>query len=332
MEEMIQAFADQLQEALVIGKNARINPPDIDIRNIVFVGMGGSGIGASFVKDFVMDECQVPIELSRGYELPAFANENTLGIISSYSGETEEAITLLRAMEAKGCKIICISSGGKLMDISLRNKHDFILIPSTFPSPRACLGYSIITQLYALHKCSMISEDFKARIESSIAILREESDDIKDRARRIAELMDGSIPVIYTTDRMQAAALRFRQQLNENAKLLCWHNIVPEMNHNELVAWCEDREDLAVIVLRNKDDMIRNQERIDIMKQIISKLSATWIEVYTGGKSRIEHALYLIHLVDWISWYTAKIRKVDVVEIRAIDYLKHELSRTPIVF
>ena len=332
MEEMINAFADQLAEALEIGENSRISERTRPIKNVVMAGMGGSGIGADFVKEFVIDECKVPIEICKGYDLPAFADENTLGIISSYSGNTEESITILRALEKRGSSIVCISSNGLLMDIALRNKHDFVMLPAGWSSPRACLGYNIVTQLYVLHKCDLISPGFKPKIEAAITVLQEEREDIKDRAKKIAELMEGEIPVIYATDRMRAATLRFRQQLNENAKMLCWQHVVPEMNHNELVGWSEDREDLAVIVLRNKDDMLRNQERINIMKQIISKLSATWIEVFTGGNSQIEHALYLVHLVDWISLYMAEIRKVDPVEIRAIDYLKHELSKTPLIF
>jgi glucose/mannose-6-phosphate isomerase len=98
------------------------------------------------------------------------------------------------------------------------------------------------------------------------------------------------------------------------------------LNHNELVGWRERNDALAVVILRNKDDFQRNKLRIDITKEIISKYTDTVIEIYSKGQSLIQRSLYLVHLVDWVSWHLAGLTSVDAMEIRVIDYLKSELS------
>ena len=109
--------------------------------------------------------------------------------------------------------------------------------------------------------------------------------------------------------------------------MLCWHHVIPEMNHNELVGWTEKHEDMAVIYLRNHDDYKRNQVRIKINQDIISKYTDTIIDIYSKGNSLIEKSMYLVHLGDWISWYLSVHKGADSIEITVIDYLKSELGK-----
>ena len=152
-------------------------------------------------------------------------------------------------------------------------------------------------------------------------------DQIKIDAKEVANQLHGKIPIIYTTDRMESVAVRLRQQINENSKMLCWHHVIPEMNHNELVGWRIKDDKLAVLYMRNNDDFKRNQVRIDINKEIISKYSSNIIEVHSKGSSLVERAMYFVHLGDWISWYLSEMRGVDAIEVDVIDYLKSELSK-----
>ncbi|MBL7774775.1 MAG: bifunctional phosphoglucose/phosphomannose isomerase, partial [Saprospiraceae bacterium] len=124
-----------------------------------------------------------------------------------------------------------------------------------------------------------------------------------------------------------AVALRWRQQINENAKMLCWHHVVPEMNHNELVGWRDQRPDIAAVWLRNRNDLPRNILRMNINKEIIEHFAGSSIEVYSKGKSLAEQVFYLTHLGDWLSFYLAELRQVDPVEIKVIDFLKNELAQ-----
>jgi len=126
---------------------------------------------------------------------------------------------------------------------------------------------------------------------------------------------------------MGSVAVRLRQQINENSKMLCWHHILPEMNHNELVGWRTKSDNWAVIYLRNEDDYKRNDIRININQEIIAKYADTIINVYSKGESLIQRSLYLVNLGDWVSWYLSELRGVDAIEIDVIDYLKSELGK-----
>lgn len=327
MDQLIARFMDQLEEAVEIGIQASIRPLENEVHHIYVAGLGGSGIGADFVAAFIKDECRVPFLVQKGYSVPAYVGENTLAIASSYSGNTEETLMSYDQILKSGARLICIASGGKLIEKAKRDQVDFVMVPGNWPSPRACLGYSLTVQLSALHRLGFISGKYIDQIKSSAALLRGESENIRREAEEIAGKLHDHIPVIYTEDRMEPVAVRLRQQINENSKALCWHHVIPEMNHNELVGWREKNDNIAVIYLRNDDDHPRNTMRMDINKQIIGRYTDTIIEVYSKGSNMVERALYLVHLGDWISWYLAQLRGVDALEVNVIDYLKGELSK-----
>lgn len=327
MDKMIARFTEQLKESLEIGENSKINASEYPIHNIYVAGLGGSGIGANFVSEFLRSELKVPFTIGKGYEIPSFINKNTLAIASSYSGNTEETLNSFASLQKTGAKIVVVSSGGKLIQYAKEKNYDYIQVPDNWASPRACLGYSLVQQMFVLFKLGLVGKSAIKNIESSIPLLDREEDAIKTMAKSIAEKLHKKIPVIYTTDRMESVAVRFRQQVNENAKMLCWHHVIPEMNHNELVGWREKHDNLAVIYFRNDDDYSRNSVRIDINKKIISEYTDTIIELHSKGDNLIERNMYFIYMGDWISWYLSELRGVDSIEVKVIDYLKGELAK-----
>jgi len=327
MDQLIQRFPEQLVEAMKIGEAATINPHSKVINRVYVAGLGGSGIGANFVQEFIKDSCSIPYTVGKGYSIPKFVNENTLAICSSYSGNTEETINAYKQMLDTEAKIVIISSGGKLIKEAEERGFDYIKVPDNWPSPRACLGYSVVQQLYVMNKLGFINDDFKSQLRSSIDLIKFDLEDIQAAAKKVADKIYDKIPIIYTTDRMESVAVRLRQQINENAKMLCWHNVIPEMNHNELVGWTEKHPNMAVIYLRNHDDFNRNKVRIEINQKIIIKYTETIIDIFSKGSTLIEKAIYLVHLGDWISWYLSQLKNVDAIEINSIDYLKSELSK-----
>lgn len=327
MDQLIAKFPDQLIEALEIGSRATIQSHDHPIHKVYVAGLGGSGIGANFVTEFVRDECPVPYLVGKGYHIPAFVDENTLAIASSYSGNTEETLSAFHQMMKTGAKIVVVSSGGKLIEMAKEHGLDYIQVPDNWPSPRACLGYSLVQQLYILFHLDLISDRSLNSIASSVDLLKDQLEDIQATAQRATQTLYHKMPIIYTTDRMEAVAVRFRQQINENSKMLCWHQVIPEMNHNELVGWRDVNDNLAVIYFRNEDDYERNQVRIDINKTIIENYTSTILEFYSQGKDLIERSMYFVHLGDWISYYLAEVRGMDAVEVKVIDFLKSELAK-----
>jgi glucose/mannose-6-phosphate isomerase len=327
MHELVERFSASLTEALEIGSNAVINKPKNAIRNVYVSGLGGSGIGGNYVQEFIREELKVPYVVGKGYDIPKWVGKNTLAIASSYSGNTEETLAALEMMLATGAKVVCVASGGKLIAKAKELGLDYITLPANWPSPRACLGLSFVQQLFILNKLRLISSKTIKQVAGAVKLIDKEDADIRKRAAKITTLLAGKIPVIYTTDRMEAVAVRFRQQVNENAKMLCWHHVIPEMNHNELVGWRIPNDNLAVIYFRNKDDYERNSIRIEINKNIIREYTPTIIDVFSKGRNQIERSLYFTYLGDWISCYLSDERGVDSIEVKAIDYLKGELAK-----
>lgn len=327
MDNMIARFPEQLAEALEIAQSVSLQKHTAPLRTVLVSGLGGSGIGGNFVQDLVGTECKVPIIVNKGYDAPHWANKHTLAICSSYSGNTEETLNVFEQLRGTGAKIVCVTSGGKLLELAKQHGLDFVQVPGGWSSPRACLGYSIVAQLAVLRAAKCISGRIFRQIEAARKLLVRDQADIQKRAQKLAGFLADKTPVLYSADTAEAVAVRWRQQINENAKMLCWHHVLPEMNHNELVGWRTERPDVAAVWLRNRDDHPRTAVRMSIIKEIVEHFSGASIEVYAKGKTPAENMLYLVHLGDWTSFYLAQARHVDPVEIKVIEYLKNELAK-----
>jgi len=326
MKELVQNFSEQLKEAVQIGETAVFSKAKSPIQNVMITGLGGSGIGGTIVAEVVASKCKVPIVVNKDYFLPLYVNENSLVIVSSYSGNTEETLQAMKSALEKNAKIICITSGGEVEKIARKEKLDLILIPSGMP-PRACLGYSLTQLFFVLEGMNLILADYRKELTSTISLLESEQKSIQQEAHQIADFLLNRIPVLYISDGYNGVATRFRQQINENSKMLCWHNVLPEMNHNELVGWTENHHDCAVLLIRNKSDFSRTQARMEISKTVFSKYTPHLKELWSKGNSQLERSLYLIHLTDWVSVFLADQRKVDASEINIINHLKGELAK-----
>ena len=327
MDTLIAQFPAQLSEALKIAEETKIGVHPSSFNKVYVVGMGGSGIAANFVASFVAEECKVPFLLGKSYSIPAYVDKHTLFIASSYSGNTEETLAAVRKAASTGAKIVVLTSGGALMEFAQSHHCDTYIIPENSPAPRAFIGYSIVGMLSILQQLDVIGNKALGQVKASADLIKYDMDEIKNKAEKIAQIIGGKMPAIYVEDRMEAVALRFRQQLNENSKCLSWHHTIPEMTHNELVAWTEKSNKLAVIFFRNKDDFKRNAMRMDYVKEVVTNYSNTVVEIYSKGKSLVEKSLYFLHLADWISWYLATSKNVDALNIEVIDRLKSELSK-----
>ncbi|MCC7231601.1 MAG: bifunctional phosphoglucose/phosphomannose isomerase [Bacteroidia bacterium] len=326
MKELVEQFPRQIREAIAIGDKAVLTSPVNPIRNVIITGLGGSGIGGTIVSEILASECPVPILVNKDYFLPAFTSRETLVIVSSYSGNTEETLQAMQTALEKEAKIVCITSGGKVAELARQHRLDHIIIPGGMP-PRSCLGYSLTQLFFILHKMNLSGGAFRQQLEEAVALMEREQSNIRKEAMDLAGFLFRKTPVIYAVDGFNGVATRFRQQINENSKMLCWHHILPEMNHNELVGWAEPHENCAVVLLRNKTDYSRTQARMEISKGVFSTYTPHIREVWSKGSSCIERSLYLIHLTDWASCYLADRKSVDANEINIINHLKSELAK-----
>lgn len=325
MKTLVENFPNQLKEALNIANNSVLTKKN-NISQIVVTGLGGSGIGGTILSELVQSECATPIIINKDYFLPEFVDAQTLVIISSYSGNTEETLSAMNQAINKKAQIVCITSGGKVEEIAKQNHFDIIMIPGGNP-PRSCIGYSLIQLLKVVQFNGLVKTDYLKQVEEAILLLNSEKENIKKEAMQIAKVLVNKIPVIYSLGTCEGVSVRFRQQINENSKMLCWHHVFPEMNHNELVGWVEKNDLLAVVTFRTSYDYERTVKRYEICKELFEKYSSSVSEINAKGKNKLEQFLYLIHIGDWISCYIADIKNIDAIEVNVITHLKNELAK-----
>ncbi len=326
MKKLIAEFGAQLRHALEIGEASSLKNAEKKISNVMITGLGGSGIGGTIVSELVAKECIVPISSNKGYDLPNYINENTLVICSSFSGNTEETLEAFEKAIGNGAEVVCVTSGGKLLELAKVNKLNYIQLP-TAESPRTMMGYSITQLLFFLNHYGLISDSFKTDLSNTATLIDSLQTEIQADAERISDHIEGKTPIIYACDGYEGMAVRFRQQINENAKMLCWHHIVPEMNHNELVGWRNKDENLAVIFFRNDTDYIRNQKRLEINKEVVSNYTSSVMEYWSKGATLIEKTFYFVNVGDHVSYILSKRNGVIAEEIEVINNLKGALAK-----
>ncbi len=325
MKALIEAFPQQLREALKIFRESNTIIHVEGIQSILITGLGGSGIGGSIVSELVASSCTVPLLVSKDYFIPAWAGDRTLVIVSSYSGNTEETLHAMKAAAERNCRIVCISSGGEVLEMARKAKYPFIQIPGGF-APRACLGYSLV-QLCGILESAGQAQGLLNQLEQAAHLIENSALEIKNEAQAIARAISYSVPVIYTSPGYEGIAIRLRQQLNENSKMLCWHHVIPEINHNEQVAWIEKMPKISALFLRNSDEYYRTSKRMDIVRSIVYGFAGRTLDLQSKGQNHTERVIWWIHLGDWISWFASQERNVDADDIKVIIRLKDELSQ-----
>jgi len=301
MKELIEDFTNHITESIQFSNSATLSPFNEKIENVLICGLGGSGIGGTIISQVITQDATCPIIINKDYKIPAFVSKNTLVLCCSYSGNTEESLEMLVQAEAKGAVIACVTSGGKLADISKSKNYNHILIPSGHP-PRAAFGLAFPPLFYILKHYNVISDDYVSQFNNTIKTINSEEENVIAEAKTITEKLYNKIPVIYADANY-------------------------EMNHNELVGWTKENNDLAVVLFRNDDDYFRTQKRMEVNKTVFEKYTSTIIEIYSKGNSQLEKAMYLLHLGDWISYLLAEKKGIDVTEVDVITYLKGELAK-----
>lgn len=330
MKKLIEGFTLQLSEALRIGQAVDLVRPGSDIRNILITGMGSSGIGANLVESLTFGRVPIPITVTKGYNIPQFVSPHTLFIACSFSGETEETLATVQKAMLKRAHIICITSGGRMLEVAKEYNLFYIHLPPGSDSHRGMLGFMLISLLYALYHTNLIGAAFIKETENAIDALNRNEKSIQSKAEQIAKKLKGKLPVLYCDGRLHPMAIRFQNQLNETAKQLAHVNTFPEMNHNELEGWhfpTEILQHLQVIYLYSDHDHERVEKRMEICRPIFEKKSHPVMDIVGEGASLLEQYYYLIHLTDWIAFFLALENQVDPERVESIQFLKEELDK-----
>jgi len=336
MYKSILDFPAQVENAFKIGKSARVPIKARNLTSIVISGLGGSAIGGDLLRAYLANELHVPLLINRHYTLPEFVGTKSLVIVSSYSGNTEETISTQREATKRKAKVLCISTGGEVTRWAKEQKQPLITIPGGL-QPRAALGYSFFPLLVALVKAGFIRSKDKD-MKETLSVISANAQEYGNPARdpnpplELAGKIRGKLPIIYSSShQLDAVNLRWRGQIEENAKQLAYGNLLPEMNHNELVGWNMLKDLLArtfVVFLRDKGEHARVAVREEITKSIVAQYASGVSEVWSRGTSLLARMFSLIQFGDWMSFYLAILNNQDPTPVKAIDRLKGELAKT----
>ena len=332
MWNLIMGFPEDLIKAYNLAEEqVKEITYDLDLRDVIIAGMGGSAIGGDLVKEYLFDRAQIPIYVIRWFEAPSFVDENTIAIISSHSGNTEETISAMKSLLDKKCKIIIVSSNGFLEKIAEKKKIPFIKIPGKRP-PRTAIAYLYISMLVVLNKVGVKGFN-KEEFEESIRILKAMREELKDngemaeKAQSLAREITGRIPLIYSYRPYYSVAFRFKTQINENAKYHAFAAEIPEIFHNEIMGW----EGVQVsnyypIILRGREESGRLKIRIDYFKEILNDSGISYGEIYGKGEGRLANQLSLLYIVDTTSYFLALLHNTDPTPVNTISKLKKRIN------
>jgi glucose/mannose-6-phosphate isomerase len=305
------------------------------VDRVVILGMGGSAIGGDLVRSLVQSESRIPVIVHRDYGLPAFVDEKTLVIASSYSGNTEETLSGFEPALKTKAKKLAITTGGRLQKLAEAN--NIPVFPINYKAqPRAALGFSFIPTLGVLQKLGFL-KDKAADVAETVQVLGKLSAQIDERspqsanpAKQLARRLYGCLPVIYGAGIAAEAAHRWKTQINENSKAWAFYEVFPELNHNATVGYPlppELAKKIRVILLRSPLFNERIKIRYDVTGELLKRAGVAYEFVDSEGESPLSQMMSLVLFGDFASYYLALLYRVDPSPVDVISYLKDRLAK-----
>jgi len=322
MREIIYSLPEQIASAVnLVPEKERARKR---YEMVLVVGMGGSGISGEIMAAL---HPETMIISNKDYEVPPFVNRKTLAFVISYSGNTEETLSNYKMLSKRKVDMVLISSDGKLLR---RKAYQKIIIPGGLP-PRGALGYLFTPLPIILYETGFIKYDPRKKLLSLAAFLSRERDQIEKKAEKLAARLFDKLTVIYVDSACFApVANRWRCELNENAKVLAHCNVIPEMNHNEIVGLGRPKhlnKHTALVLLNDPGAHPRNKLRRKLLRSLISREIKNIVDVEPEGSNTLEHVFWTIMLGDFVSYYLALKQGVDPMPVARIEKLKKEMSK-----
>jgi len=342
MFHLVERLADQLEESAGLpGLDALPDAPAPSPGRVVLCGMGGSAIAGDLAAPLVTG---CPLSVHRDYGIPPWVGADDLVVVSSYSGDTEETLTAWEAASERACRRVALTSGGTLAAQAAAASVPLVRLPAGLP-PRAALGYGLGALVRVCGAWGLLA-DAAGEIADAVAVLRAAASGRlspyarageavrgagdEPSARATAELLHGRVAVIYTAGaEAHAAGLRFKAQLNENAKVPALVAPFPELDHNDLMAWeaaPEWRERFVLLILRGRSDHPALDRRVAATRAILDERFAAVREITARGDRTLARAMSLVQYGDFVSCHLADLRGVDPVPVELIARLKRALA------
>lgn len=317
---IVEQYPKMISEAIENAKS--LDLPEFKFDKIVFCGAGGSAIVGEFIKDILKYDCEKPIEVFTDYRLPKTADKKTLVVFISYSGNTEEPLNqFVEALERK-CKILGVTSGGKLEEWCTKKKLPVIKVPSGY-QPRYAAPFMLIPLVAYFDKIGL--KNFKDDIEECKDVFNKINLNELDE---IADNINNCDIAVYGSNDFESIVKRFKNDFNENSKVLVSYNTFPEMDHNDIDGFeiPELNKNRSVLLIRDKDESFEMENRIEITKDIIKENVKSINEIWTPGESKLAKIISLIYASGYLTCKLAELNGIDPTKTEFLDRLKKELK------
>ena len=303
------------------------------VTSVVVCGMGGSAMAGEVLRSVFRDRLAVPIEVSRGHALPAYAASHTLVVGSSYSGSTSETVAAFGEAVSRGCRLLAVTGGGELARQAIEAGAPIVPLP-TGAQPRAARGYLGLASLGALEAMGLLppmGEDVDETVEELERLIGRMAPGVasaENPAKQLATLIGDRVPVIWGAEGIgSVAAMRWKTQMNENGKVPAFAASMSELDHNEVVGWTRPYgSTFSLIAVRHDGEHPEIAARFALSYDIARDAGVEVEEVRAGGRSALARLFGLIVVGDFASAYVGVRRGVDPTPVQVISRLKSALA------
>jgi glucose/mannose-6-phosphate isomerase len=327
MRSVLETFPEQCEVAVQLGERFKISGIEA-VEKVVICGMGGSAMAGELAQRFA----RIPLFVNRNYRLPSFVDRATLLVAASYSGNTDETVSSLAEGLKRKLPIVCVSSGGRIETFAKKHFLPFLSIPTGY-QPRMAMGYLALPLLVLLRRLDLVKElDSLGAVVSQLKSVRSQCGwkvrTEGNLAKELAKKACHKVPLIYgTVGNTDLVAMRWKTQINENAKQAAFWNVFPELSHNEISSFT--KPDLLAgffpMLLRNAYDGEENVTRIRLMEALFEQRSIPHSEVHAEGKTELAQIFSQIYFGDYLSFYLALLNQVDPTPVGLIEKFKRDL-------
>jgi len=335
MLKAITEFPQSARNAIKNTEKIELNLEGIKYNSILIAGMGGSAVGGLLLRDWLRDTLKIPVEVSRGYHLPAWVNKDTLIYAVTYSGNTEETLSQYREAVELGCTVICFCSGGKLEDYAKKTNQKLVYFPEG-QQPRAAIPYQFYNLAGVTRRIGLMDDKKWAEVEESITVVEKLSENMKSETplkdnlgKQLASEIKGYVPFIYAPRLFESVAYRYSTQFNENSKSPAATNFYPEAFHNSVMAR-EGAEEilggLCAVIIQDPKEYPRLNKKIKVSVELMRETFGNVVTVEARGESNLARMMSALIQGDYASAYLGLLYGIDPSTTESIRILKASME------
>ena len=325
LNKTLQDFPQQFTDALRFTKEIRTLG---EFDEVLVCGMGGSALPADILATYLTAAGEkLPIRICRDYTLPSTANNQTLVLASSYSGNTEETLSAFAQARKRGLQVVGFSKGGELLDLCRANNYPCVVYPDLGPDfqPRYASGYAFAAMASVLAHTGLIKEERLLEIAALPDFLARYQ--LAKQGEEAAKQVKGSIPLVYSSEKYLTSLARIiKIKFNESSKTQSFFNAFPELNHNEMIGFTNLLSRYTALIFFDPAEHPQTLKRMRITADLLRQKGVNLLNFELQGESTLQKIFYGLYLGDWIAYYLALLNGVDPTPVAMVEELKAKLK------